>query len=225
MRQKISIKELSSQAIQEYHKSLIALLEKVPANTFNVVELKPSTLKVQPNAFLNDGDLFKEIQQASLSWEKLSLDDEGNPRIKRGWVFEWVWSHDLLLKLMSCKGVRLVQPDRIIQAEPFHFIKEESLWVGLCLGQFPEGLPAYSMHDWQLTHHEKEKVWYWVCQAETLLMDWFKLKVKNSLFVNPLTRRLNPNKILAHLEVLGLVKWFREWLDTQVMNGIIRYLP
>jgi histone H3/H4 len=226
MRDKISVDDLSSQAIQEYQQSLNALLEKVPPGNFNIVELKPRTLKVQPNTFFNDLDLFKELQQSSLNWDNLFLDNDGNPRIKRGWIFEWVWSDDLLLKLMSCKGVRRIEAERVIQSNPFQFIHQGSMWVGIPLELFPKGLPSSSMYDWQLayhetsfmcdwqlTHHEK---WYWVCSAETLVMDWFKQKVRSSIFYNPMAQFLNPSQIKLHLDRLGLVEWFRTWLDARL---------
>jgi len=220
-REEVNILDLSSQAIAQYTALETAFLEKVPASTFKVVELKPRTLKLQLNTFLKDEedpDLFKELQSVSLNWEKLAFDDD-NRNIKRGWAFEWIWDNELMSRLMEkSTGIMQVQPTAMLQEEPLQFVYKDERWVGLSLQKFPKGLPP-SFNSWQLTYH---KQWYWVAPAEKLIKDWIEIALQKSTSLkHSMAIAIGWQKMPSAIEQLGLVQWFRDWVNCKLSVSIV----
>jgi hypothetical protein len=213
MKSKNSIEDLSSQAISAYQQAISELLGKVSPGSFRIVELKRRTLKVQLETFLDDSALFKELQDCSLNWEKLMFDE--NYRIRRGWVFEWVWEPDLLLKMLEhkSKGIELVEADAVVSTEPLQFLKNQELWVGIPIPKF--GLPPHHS-SWKLMYDQRL---YWVENADKLINEWLIQAFKPSSFYSPMLDSLSWHKMPEWLEKLGLKDYFSQWVRTRLKDA------
>lgn len=215
MRQQNSVDNLSPQAITAYKQAMSELLEKVQPGSFRVVELKPRTLKVQLDTFLDNSDLFKELQNCSLNWEKRLVDDNKNYRVRRGWLFEWVWQPELLLKLIQHKvqGVVLVEADTVVSTEPFQFLKNQQLWIGFPIVKNEIELPSNSA-SWNLCFHQEQ--WYWVSMVDKLIWDWLILPFQVSRFYEPMSIFFSWHKMPQWLEMFRLTDHFRQWVSAKI---------
>ncbi len=216
--------------------AFIELLEKFEPRAFKLCAWKKETILLQLTRFLDDSDLFKQIQAASLHTEKLILDDSKNPRLNRGWVFEVPRSQLLIRALLEKKTSLLSWEQNLIPypqgQEPFeevttgvcHFYKEGSseLWVGINLAKVPSAAinSISSNVSWHLVESESEN-WYWVGEIDRILADIFK---DTRFYADGLSYIVARN-IPQAIEELGLSKYIAQYIEMRVSSPVEPKIP